>query len=388
MSILRDITKMAEKFLDNPDILLFVGARQAGKTTILRQIEEILRQRKLPTSFLNLEDPDYLSLLNESPKNLFSIITLDLQKRSFVFIDEVQYLKDPSRFLKYFRDTYGEQIKLIVSGSSVFYLDEKFHDSLAGRKKIFPVRTLSFREFLRFKGETGLAGKDLKTLSLINKETIRRFYHEFMLFGGYPRVVLAPLAEKQDLLQELAYSYIKKDVLEARVSQEEVFYQLFKILASGIGNLVNASELANTLDVSKTLIERYLFIMQKSFHVRLIRPFFKNVRKELRKMPKAYFYDLGLRNFFVHNFQPFADREDRGQLLENAVFRQIVDLAPEDEMQFWRTAARHEVDFVIQGNHAVEVKTNAKQSHGKSIRAFREAYPDIPLEIISEPWVL
>ena len=168
MSILRDITKKAQNYLDTEEILLFIGSRQAGKTTILKQLENFLQKNGQRTYFLNLEDPDYLTLLNDSPKNIFKIFSIDLNERNFIFIDEVQYLKNPSNFLKYIYDEHKEKIKLCVSGSSAFYIDEKFKDSLAGRKKIFNVPTISFKEFLRFKGEDVLSQKNFKILQLTN----------------------------------------------------------------------------------------------------------------------------------------------------------------------------------------------------------------------------
>lgn len=383
MSIIRDITIKAQKYLETDEILLFAGARQAGKTTILKQIESRLREQNQKTYFLNLEDPEYLDLLNISPKNLFKIFSFDLNQKNFIFLDEIQYLKNPSNFLKYFYDEYGGRIKIFASGSSAFYIDQKFKDSLAGRKKIFNVLTLSFREFLKFKKEDDLSQKDFRAVSLSEKEKITLYYREFMIFGGYPRVVLAPLGEKAEILRDLAYSYIKKDVLEAGVKQEEVFYKLFKILASQAGSLVNTSELANTLDVSKSSIDNYLHIMQKSFHIKLARPFFKNIRKELTKMPKVYFCDLGLRNFFVDNFKPFATRDDKGIILENAVFRQLLEKYDDSEIKFWRTANQNEVDFILKEREAIEVKINPEQFKAKHYKVFLENYRNIKLLVAS-----
>ena len=169
MSILRDITKEIEKYIKKDEILLLIGARQSGKTTILHQLKDIIEMQNDIQYFINLEDPDYLSLLKQSPKNLFKLFSIDLNKKNFVLIDEIQYLENPSNFLKYFYDEYKGRIKIIASGSSAFYIDKKFKDSLAGRKKIFYVLTLSFREFLRFKNETELSGKSFDHLSISEK---------------------------------------------------------------------------------------------------------------------------------------------------------------------------------------------------------------------------
>ena len=383
MSIIREVTIKAQNYLDSPEILFFIGARQAGKTTILKQLKSSLEKENKSVHFLNLEELEYLDLLNKSPKNIFKIFTIDPNKKNFIFIDEVQYLKNPSNFLKYLYDEYQEKIKLLVSGSSSFYLDRKFKDSLAGRKKIFYVHTLSFREFLRFKKENGLAQKDFKNASLKELEKISFYYREYIIYGGYPRVVLSPLSEKEDILKEIAFSYIKKDVYEANIRQEEIFYKLLKILSSQTGGLVNSSELAGTLGMSKTAVDNYLYVMRKSFHICFLKPFFKNIRKELTKMPKVYFYDLGLRNFFAGNFKSFEGREDKGALLENAVFRQLLEKYENDSLKFWRTVQKNEIDFIVNEKEALEVKANPEKFREKNCEVFFKNYPDIDLSIVS-----
>lgn len=383
MSIIRDVTIEAQKYIDDDRILIFIGARQAGKTTILKQLQKVLEERGSLVYFLNLEDPEWLGLLNESPKNLFKIFPINVNQKSFLIIDEIQYLNNPTNFLKYFWDEYKDKVKIIASGSSAFYIDRNFKDSLVGRKKIFYVRTLSFREFLRFKHENNLSKKNFQKISLSEKDKIIANYYEYIAYGGYPRVVLSPIQEKKDILKDIAYSYIKKDIYESNIRQDEIFYRLFKILASQVGNLVNTSELANTLNVSRTSIDNYLYVMQKSFHIALIRPFFKNVRKELTKMPKVYFWDMGLRNFFVSNFNSLEIREDGGHLLENVTFRELAEKYPIDEIKFWRTTQNNEVDFIVEDKFAYEVKMNSKNFKKSHYKIFLENYPQIKLSLIS-----
>ncbi|MBI5412815.1 ATP-binding protein [Candidatus Peregrinibacteria bacterium] len=381
MSIVRDVTREAIKHLESEEILIFVGSRQSGKTTILKQIQTEIIDKKQPSFFLNLEDPEYLDLLNEHPRNLLKIFSLNPQRKNFVFIDEIQYLKNPSNFLKYIFDEYKGKIKLIVSGSSAFYMDRKFTDSLAGRKRIFNVYTLSFREFLRFKEENELSEKNFNNVSMEEENKIDLYFREFVVFGGYPRVVLSPLDEKENILRELAYSYVKKDIFEANIKQEDVFYKFFKILASQTGGLVNASGMAGTLGVSKTSIDNYLYVMRKSFHVALIPPFFRNIRKEISKMPKVFFYDMGLRNFFLGNFSSFETRTDKGQLLENAVFKQLLERDGVENVRFWRTASQKEVDFVSAESSAYEVKSDIGQFKRSKYKDFIRAYPKINFSI-------
>lgn len=381
MSIIRDVTIKAQKYLDNEEILLFIGPRQAGKTTVLKQLQHLLK-KEIPYFYLNLEDKEYLKLLNNNPKNIFQIFSIDQSKKSILFIDEVQYLDDPTNFLKLLFDQYKEKLKLIVSGSSAFYLDKKFHDSLAGRKKIFFVYTASFREFLRFKKEDLLSKKHFNKLSLVEEEKLTKYLYEYLIYGGYPRVILEDsYEEKKEILRDLAYSYIKKDVVEAGIRSDENFYLLLKILSQQIGNLVNFSEISSSLGVSRTMISNYFYVMEKSFHIQLIKPFYKNLRKEITKMSKIYFYDLGLRNFFYGNLDNLIVRIDKGQLVENFFFRHLLERYYPEEIKYWRKINGGEVDFVVD-RQAYEIKTNKKNINLKKYQNFINKYPEISLKFL------
>ncbi|MBU1176925.1 ATP-binding protein [Patescibacteria group bacterium] len=383
MSIIRDLTIKIKKEINNDEIILVVGPRQAGKTTILHQIEDFIKEKNDTVHFLNLEDYEYLALLKESPKNLFKIFPFDLKKKTYVLIDEVQYLDNPTNFLKYFYDEYRGRIKIITTGSSAFYLDRRFKDSLVGRKKIFRLLTLSFKEFLRFKNEEDLIKQNFNKISLSEKKKINSYYREYLIYGGYPKVVLSDLSQKKEVLEDLAYSYIKKDIFEANIKQEEVFYNLMRILSSQIGNLVNSSEIASTLRVSRSTIEDYLSLMERSFHIRLIHPFYKNLRKEITKMPKVYFLDLGLRNFLLKNLDQFDLREDKGQILENVLYRELLEKYNFSEIKFWRTIQKHEVDFIIREEIAYEVKVNSGKFNKNRYKKFIETYPEIEFNVVT-----
>lgn len=381
MSIIRDVTVKARKYLKNEEILLFIGPRQAGKTTVLKQLQLLLK-KETPFFYLNLEDKEYLKLLNNNPKNIFQIFPIDQTKKTTLFIDEVQYLNDPTNFLKLLFDQYKEKLKLIASGSSAFYLDKRFHDSLAGRKKIFYVYTASLREFLRFKKEDLLSKKHFDKLSLVEEEKLTKYLHEYLIFGGYPRVILEDsYEEKKEILRDLAYSYIKKDVIEAGIRSDENFYLLLKILSQQIGNLVNFSELSLTLGVSRTMISNYFYVMEKSFHIQRIKPFYKNLRKEITRMSKIYFYDLGLRNFFYGNYDTLLTRIDKGQLLENFFFRHLLEEHYPDEIKYWRKINGGEIDFIVD-KQAYEIKTNKNNINLKKYQNFKNKYPEISLKFL------
>ncbi|MGI6394656.1 MAG: ATP-binding protein [bacterium] len=380
----RSIVNEIKKYLDNDLVLLITGARQVGKTTAMKQIKSHLEAVGQSCHYFTLEDIEYRVLLKESPKNLFRIIPPLSERKVFVFIDEVQYLDDPASFLKYLYDEHKSNLKLIVSGSSSFYIDKKFGDSLSGRKKIFELLPLSFKEFLVFKNMPELAGNLNYPTPLITADKLIPYLMEFLLYGGYPAVVLADLEEKKEILREIAYSYIKKDIGEAGFANDELYYRMLKMFSSQSGSLLNVSEVSRTLKTSRNLIEHALYVMQKSFHVTLISPFYSNVRKELTKAPKIYMSDTGLMSFFLNSFEPVDVRNDKGAILETAVLRALQLNSYVDEIKYWRTADGQEVDFVVpESETAFEVKYSASSFKEKQHRAFIEKYPDFSLKVVT-----
>lgn len=380
----RLIENKINKYIDNDKILLLLWARQVGKTTIIKKMYSNLKEQWKKTFFINLENPNYLDLLNKHPENIFDLI-LKSDVKTTVFIDEIQYLKNPSNFLKYIYDEYKWIIKLVVTWSSAFYIDKKFKDSLAGRKRIFYINTLSFEEYLIFKKKENLVSYiKNKQIPLLVKNDIYHFYYEFMIYGGYPEVVLEDdIEEKKNILEEIWLSYIKKDILEAWVEYEKKYYFILKILASQVGNLLNVNEIANTVNLNAVTVERYIYIMKKSFHIATISPFFENIRKELTKMQKVYFYDLWLRNYFINNFENFDFRVDKWELFENLVFRNLLNNNTIDDIKFWRTQNKNEVDFVLEyEKQAYEVKVNKEKFDLSKYKLFINKYNDFNLDVI------
>ncbi len=376
--------------ISKKQITLLIGARQVGKTTLLEQLQDEAQQLGQNTHFITLEDPQYLELLNEHPDKLFEIIPpVNDDKKMILFIDEIQYLKDPSNFLKYHYDKHQDMLKMVVTGSSAFYIDEKFKDSLAGRKRIFTLPTLSFTESLHFQNRDELIPfVNSGSLPLVHRSELDRKLNEYLIYGGYPAVVLEPeLSEKQAALKEISDSYVKKDALEASLKFPDIYMKLLKIIASQSG-LFNSREVGNDLKIDRMTVEAYLRVMRKSFHVSIVKPFSRNLSKELRKMPKLYLNDLGLRNYFVNDFSPIASRDDKGNLLENYAFRLFLDHYPLDEIKFWRTQKGQEVDFIIAEKNAYEIKYNQSGYDPSKYQYFKEKYPGIPLALVHKNNIL
>ena len=388
--ISRKILEDLKAHLPKKQFSIITGARQTGKSTLLRQLEDYCKEENSPVVFLNLENRTILTDLNDNPLNIFKFIP-ETEKRAVALIDEIQYLDDPSNFLKLIYDEHSEQIKIIATGSSAFYIDNLFRDSLAGRKKLFQLFTCSFDEHLMLSGKSDL----LEEMSRLIRKTdykspridyLRIEWEEYLIYGGYPAVITETEKEgKIELLREIRDSFVKRDILESGVRNENVFYNLFRILAGQTGGLVNINELSSTLRIKNDTIVSYINILQKCFHIAMVRPFYRNIRNELVKMPKVFLLDTGLRNSLLNNFLPLSERIDRGELWENAFFRLLADKHGTDPVHFWRTASGNEIDFVLSESgrtQAFEIKYDKNQVKESKYRLFNEAYPEIPLHFI------
>lgn len=381
----RFLYKKIQAHLSKKHISLITGPRQVGKTTLMLQLHNELITQSKKSFFLSLEDKEIRNGFNIHPEQLFNYIPpINKTDKYYIFIDEIQYLEDPSNFLKYTFDNYHENIKLIVSGSSSFYIDNKFTDSLAGRKRIFMLPTLSFPEFIEFKNREEIVEYvNSGHLPGIYKKELDKLMHEYLIYGSYPELVLESKSEsKKEILKELGTSYIKKDIIDSNIKSPELYYQILQILAGQTASLFNINSISKALKKSNQTIESYVYAMLKSFHISKIGPFHSKLTKEIKKMPKIYFTDLGLRNFFAKNYNPIGLRTDKGNLFENFVFRRFYDNYDETDIQFWLTQKKHEVDFIINRQKAFEVKFSKKQFDRKKYQYFIDKYPDIDLQLI------
>jgi predicted AAA+ superfamily ATPase len=228
---------------------------------------------------------------------------------------------------------------------------------------------------------------------------ITNYFNEYLTYGGYPAVVLTEKSERKIiLLKELLNSYVKRDISEANIQNPEKFYHLLLILAEQTGNLLNVNEISQTLGLSTTSVNNYLYILRKCFHISLLKPFYRNIRKELTKMPKVYFSDLGLRNALLNQFVQIDKRQDRGILIENFIYLRLHETYDADSIRYWRTTNGNELDFVVlegvETGFAIESKFQSTNFNPKQYDIFRENYPKIPLQVRSynsdknETWVL
>lgn len=401
MYIYRNIEDKIWKHINRKEYTIIVGARQTGKTTLLHRLFTKHKEQNQRVFYLSFENLDILQSIDEHPENIFRYAIRPKEPHSkdesnapvVIFIDEIQYAANPSNFLKYLYDKYLANLKIVATGSSAFYIDHAFNDSLAGRKRLFILRSLSFDEYLRFKklnalhDELVLIRQQSDYISSLFREMLEVF-NEYLVFGGYPAVALEKEKEEKILLlKDLKNSFLKKDIDESGISNRDAFLKLFMILAEQVGNLLNKNELSNTIGVDNKTIDSYLNVLMKSFHIELIKPFSTNLRKELIKMPKVFLLDNGMRNAMLNRFSDFDHRADRGALLENYVFARLAEVFEVENMRFWRTTDKKEVDFVVSADfkigQAFEVKIGASLKKSSGLYKFRELYPNITTNLLT-----
>ncbi len=380
--IKRDILQEIKNHLKKPEITMIIGPRQCGKTTLMHFLADELERNGKQTLFLNLDiEEDNIFLQNQ--KKLLNKIKLEFgDEKGFVFLDEIQKKENAGSFLKGLYDM-NLPYKFIVSGSGNIELKEKISESLMGRKRIFQMRPVLWKEFIDFKTKYKYADR-LDSFSEVEKEKINDLLMEYLSFGGYPRVIIATsLREKQSEIKEIFNSYITKDIVQwLRVEKIEAFEKLFKLSAAQIGNLVDFSNFASSSNISIKTLKNYLWYLQKTFILEKCSPFFRNKKKEIVKAPIFYFYDLGLRNYAINRFDLIENFiSDSGFLFENFIFNELKNKLQNSAtiINFWRTKSQAEVDFVIDfGNKIIPIETKFKKLTNpkieKSLRSFIEKY--------------
>lgn len=366
--------------LTSKEISIIVGPRQAGKTTLMKELVLHVQQMGGKTVFLNL-DYEADKVYVETQDALINKLRLEFGSGpGYAFIDEIQRKKNAGLFLK---GIYDMELpyKLIVSGSGSLELKESIHESLAGRKRLFELHTVDFFEFTDFR--TGYEYSDrLHEFFAVEKNKTETLLKEYLDFGGYPRVVLADTAgEKSLVLGEIFSSVIERDITGfLNINRPDAFSSMIKILASQTGRLLRYSELAKQVGISMPVIKKYLWYAEKTFLIALVPPFFSNKQKEILKSPVPYFCDIGMRNFSLGLLPSASSHADAGFIFQNLIANMLQSaLTPIHTLHFWRTTAGAEVDFIVSGPTGVipvEVKYSDMRSVEitRSLRSFIEKY--------------
>ncbi|MDQ5976286.1 MAG: hypothetical protein QG664_199 [Patescibacteria group bacterium] len=386
--IKREILEKILHWVGKEKILILKGARQVGKTTLLKQIIATLKEQNVEAStvYLRADDPkDSVYLQSTAVFEEYLKRNHGFPLRfSYVFIDEFQTIPQAGLFLKNIFDAHKEKLQLIVSGSSSLEIT-KNTEFLTGRSINFDISRISFREYFNYESGTDIRPiplSDFDTLALFRKtysDSITLHFKEYLAFGGYPEVITTTEhKDKEAILESIIKTYIEKDIAGfLRIENITGFNKLAKILSDQIGNLVNLSEISTTTTLSRNTTEKYLDVLVGTYVFDLVTPFYRNIRSELTKMPKVYALDTGIRNYFTRSFD--ADHCMDGHIIENFVYLELLHQFKKDYIHFYRTIGGAEIDFAIEsaGNSMIlgEVKYRPKASVPVAIKNFVTRYP-------------
>lgn len=363
----RQLLQKITAFINRKEAILIKGTRQVGKTTLLKLLENMLTEKfninKNNIYFFDLEKLDIREDFNNNPENLLKYINSKTHKQ-YIFIDEIQYLDNPSNFLKILVDHHA-QLKIFATGSSSLEIKRKIQDSLIGRVFYFQLYPLNFIEFLTFQNK-----KFPQKPTNLQKKQLDSLLKEYLTFGGFPAVVLEQNENtKKEMLKNYINLYISKDIRAiTEIKNISSFNNLTKILAKQSGNLLNKNEISNTLNLSFKTVNKYLTILQYTYIIMLLLPFFNNIRSRLTKTSKIYFYDVGIRNALLNDFNDIDFRLDSGALFENFILLELLSKFNAEELYFYRNQQQTEIDFVVElSKLAIEVKYKKY----KNIKIFR-----------------
>lgn len=347
-------------------VIVLYGPRQAGKTTLLRTFLEGRPEKVL---WLNADEPDVRDQLARPTSTLLRRIA---GRHRIVCLDEAQRIPDIGLTLKLFADAVPE-VQVIATGSSSFELANRTAEPLTGRKYEFRLFPLAFHELVAHHGP------------MIEK----RLLGQRLVFGGYPEIVVKP-EEQEELLPLLADSYLFKDLLLLDgIKRPSLLEKLLKALALQIGSEVSFNEVASLVGADRKTVETYLHLLEQAFIVFQLPAFSRNVRNELKKSRKVYFWDNGIRNAIIGQFQPIGLRPDAGALWENYLVSERAKLnafrGKRPGTGFWRTTQQQEIDYLEeQGGtlRAWEFKWNPRTRVAFPL-TFRRAYPSCETHVVS-----
>ncbi|MCK4311409.1 MAG: ATP-binding protein [Candidatus Cloacimonetes bacterium] len=364
--IKRSIMNQILARMNNKKIIIIMGPRQVGKTTLAREIERELNVKSL---WLNGDEPDTRNqLTNVTSTQLKSLIG----NNKVVFIDEAQRITNIGLTLKLIADNLSD-IQVIATGSSSFELSNEIKEPLTGRKIEYFLFPLSLSELCDHSSQI--------------EET--RLLEYRMIYGYYPEIVTNP-GEENLMLNEISESYLYKDVLATgKIKKPAALERLLQAIALQLGKEVSFNELGQLIGVDNQTVERWVDILEKSYVIFRLRSFCRNVRNELKKSRKIYFYDNGIRNAIIKNFNPLALRQDVGELWENFLISERMKYNQRHEKLtnnfFWKSNTQKEIDFIEEygGNiFAYEFKWNPNKTI-KFPSSFIRSYPEAKTEIIN-----
>lgn len=355
--------------LDPRKVNIILGVRRSGKTTLL---EEYIKNYNGKSLYLNGDDIQVQEELSSQSIEKYKSL---LGGYDLFILDEAQQIENIGLNLKIIID-HIKTITVIVTGSSMFDLEQKIGEPLTGRKKTFKLFTLAQCELKNYENL-------IQTKSMLENR---------LIYGSYPEVVTATNnQEKEVYLREIVNSYLLKDILAYDgIKNSSKIYKLLKLLAFQIGKEVSFDELATQVSMSKNTVEKYLDLLEKNFILFQVNSFSRNLRKELSKKKRFYFHDNGIRNCLINNFNPMGIRNDIGELWENYIFYERMkfleyqDIFP--NLYFWRTYDQQEIDLIEEQDQslsAFEIKYKTNRTY-KFPKAWCDNYPEAKNMIINQ----
>ena len=351
---------LREKLMASDKIVILYGARQVGKTTLVNELISGLPLRFLK---INADEKKYIDVLSSRDFNRMGGL---ISGYDGLFIDEAQRIPDIGINLKIIHDQLSK-FKIIATGSSSFDLANKIQEPLTGRTwtyRLFPMSYYELREIL-------------------NPFELQDRLEETLIYGLYPEVFSSEsYHEKEQCLRELSTAYLYKDVLEiSSIKHSHKLHDLLRLLSFQVGSEVSMAELGRALQMSKDTVETYIDLLEKSFVLFRLSGFSRNLRKEVTKMDKIYFYDLGVRNIVIENLNALKYRDDQGKLWENFLIVERLKLleytSRSANRYYWRTYTGAELDYVEEKSgaiHGYEMKFGKKPE--KCPEGWKVAYPD------------
>lgn len=353
MILERELFKEINSYIEASEAIIVTGMRRTGKTTLLQYIydginssNKILLDLENPINRRYFEEFDY-----ERIKTSLEVLGLDFRKKPYIFLDEIQMAKNIPSVVKYFIDHH--EVKFFLTGSASYYLKNLFSESLVGRKYIFELFPLTFREFIIFKGSKVQLPKSNVDIPQPIFENISRFYDEYISFGGFPEVVLKEsFNDKKRALEDIFTSYYQMEVMQLRDYRKNVAIRdLMVLLMQRVGSKLDISKLSRELGISRQSVNEYVTFLEGTYFIKTIRPLSTSKDTEIRKTPKVYLCDSGLANNFANLSQ--------GNIFENNVFQ---NLNAKGELNYYQRKRGVEIDFILNKQIAYEVKITPDRS--------------------------
>lgn len=387
--IQRDIIHKINPWIWENKIIILKWPRQVGKTTLLKEIKDNLDRTGNKTLYFSTDLELGNSIFLQS-KNFINFIKTQLPEEGklFIFLDEFQYIKNAWIFLKGVFDELKEHIQLIVSGSSSLEIT-KNTEFLTGRKVEFQISGISFLEYINYTSKYTYKKYDLWEIFTVwfDVDDIKIHLLDYLNWWSYPEVcTVDDISKKEIILKEIIATYISKDISWfMKIDNITWFNNLIRILANQIGNLVNKSDFSNTLDLDTRKLNYFIEILEWTYIIDLIRPYFTNIRKEISKMPKVYFNNPWVINYFQGKKLESIDTLD-GAFVENFVYLLLKDDFNKNDIYYYRTISKSEIDFLIKiwdSFLPIEVKYRNKiWDIPVAIKNFEENYKNVSNKIL------